>query len=183
MGQARPDSDPSRKNLADTGHRERFGTSGQTDLSSDLFRHGPGAVSAPSNDNDGGISDLSATRRQSRLVHGCHRPHRDLGLSSAVSANVRSSTWIGDDRSALTSTTQHRASAWSRLSSTPDDALCRVTGGQCHACPGCDAERPPQSSGLLKSKCLQWDHVNQFQRPSPPSVWGTNLCGQTQHRS
>lgn len=72
MGQARPDSDQSRKNLADTGHRDRFGTSGQTDPSSDLFRYWPGAVFSPPNDNDQGICDLSAARRQSRLVHGYH---------------------------------------------------------------------------------------------------------------
>jgi len=42
MGQARADSDPSRKNLADAGLRECIGTSGQSDPSSDLFRHGAG---------------------------------------------------------------------------------------------------------------------------------------------
>ena len=110
MGQARPDSDQSRKNLADTGHRERFGTSGQTDLSSDLFRHWPEAISSPPKDNDGGVRNASATRRQRRLVQGHHRPHRDLGLALAVPANVRSSTCIGDDRPALTSFTQNRTS-------------------------------------------------------------------------
>lgn len=102
MGQVRPDSDQSRKNLADTGHRERFGTSGQTDLSSDLFRHRPAAITSPPKDNVEGISDLSVTHRQCRLVQGDHRLYRDLGLALAVPANARSSTCIGDDRSALT---------------------------------------------------------------------------------